>query len=273
MRVFVCVFMLVVCPVLARAGTFSVECVDNYDPCGGGSLSQDNAECDDFQDILKDAGFKKVWDFRDGEVWGNDFRDGASSGEFSDEASIFYYSGHGFCNGSPDHSSDPGISDRPVVCANTPIGGGNTVKMASESRWGSQSNGQGKARWMLFDASCSMTVEPNNNNGTVKRLAKGWGTVFRGLHLAVGSHGDAGHDILDSEDRGEDFAEDLTDGDTYTDAWMDDGLIDVEDGACAVTMAVGSSVSIATNRRDNETLFHSVSDSGHSFLAYSYSCE
>jgi len=136
-------------PTVAMAKTFTVECVDNYNACGGNSLSSDNAECDDFQDILIDAGHSKKFDFREGDVWGNDFRDKSPTEEFSDQADIFYYSGHGTCiSGLGD------TCDRPFTCANTSVGGNNTVVVASQSRWGSLSPNKGKARWMLLDASC-----------------------------------------------------------------------------------------------------------------------
>jgi len=121
-----------------------------------------------------------------------------------------------------------------------------------------------------------MMVAPNGSNAAnVSKLASGWLPAFNGLHLAVGSHCSATGDILDSEDRGEDFAEDLTDGDSYTDAWMDDGLIDVQDGACAVTMAGGSNVAVALNRMLLEGLNFSLPDLGGKakFLAFSFTCE
>src|SRR5262249_34957634 len=154
-------------------------------------------------------------------VWGNDFRDPGPTEEYSDEADIFYYSGHGNSNG-----------DEPSPCANIAVGGSNSVFINTQCRWGSSSPRKGRARWILLDASCSMQVVPNgSNNAIVSKLASGWLPAFDGLHLAVGSHCSPTGDIKDSEDRGEDFAEDLTDGDGYTNAWMDDGLIDVSDGA------------------------------------------
>jgi hypothetical protein len=272
MRIRVCLLAVAVClPGDADAKSFSVECVDNYDPCGGGSLSSDNAECDDFLDILKDAGHTKKWDWREDDVWGNDFRDKAPTEEYSDEADIFYYSGHGTCTGAQGTGCD-----RPFVCSSNSSAGNNTVVVASQSRWGSLSPNKGKDRWVLTDASCSMQVHPNgSNNANVSILASGWLSAFNGMHLAVGSHCSPSGDIQDSEDRGEDFAEDLTDGDSYTDAWMDDGLIDVEDGACAVTMGGGSNVNIALARMLGEGLSSVVSDTGGkaTFLAYSFTCE
>jgi hypothetical protein len=258
-------------PTGAMARTFSVECVDNYNACGGNSLSSDNAECDDFQNILKDAGHTKKWDWREGNVWGNDFRDKSPTHEYSDDADIFYYSGHGTCVGGQGATCD-----RPFTCANTPIGGNNTVVVASQSRWGSLSPNKGIARWMLLDASCSMQVAPNGDNAAnVSKLATGWLPAFNGLHMAIGSHCTKTGDILDSEDRGEDFAEDLTDGDSYTSSWMDTGLIDVQDGACAVSMAGGSNVVIAITRMVFEGLGFSLPDTGGkaTFLAYSFVCQ
>jgi hypothetical protein len=258
-------------PAAASARTFSVECVDNYAACGGGSLSDANDECDDIQDIMTDAGHTEKWNFRDGDVWGNDFRDKSPTEEFSDEAEVFFYAGHGTCVGGQGKTCD-----RPFTCANTPKGGNNTVVVASQSRWGSLSPNKGKARWMVHDSSCSMEVVPGGTNAaTVSRLATGWLPAFDGMHLAVGGHCSPTADMQDSEDRGEDFVEDLTDGDGFTNAWMDDGLIDVDDGACAVTMAGGSSSFIALTRMLFEGLSFSFNDTGGkaTFLAYSYVCE
>lgn len=257
-------------PAQGYARSFSLECVDNYNACGGKSLSSDNAECDDFQDIFIDAGHALKWDWREGNVWGNDFRDNSPTEEYSDETDIFYYSGHGTCTGAQG-----GTCDRPFTCTNNPIGGSNTVVVATESRWGIASPHAGKARWMLLDASCSVMVAPGGNNSAqVSKLATGWLPAFNGLHLVAGSHCSATGDILDSEDRGEDFAEDLTDGESYTSAWMDDGLIDVQDGACAVTMSGGSSFFVALNRMLLDALGFAFPDSGKAkFLAYSFVCE
>jgi hypothetical protein len=255
----------------ASAKTFSVECVDNYVSCVNQMLSSRNAVCDDFIDSLSDAGLTKKWDWRDGDVWGNDFRDSVSTEEYSDEADIFFYGGHGTCKGAQG-----GTCDRPFVCTNNSIGGSNTVVVETQSKWGSLSPSGKKARWVLLDASCVMQVVPSGTNSQiVSKLSSGWFGAFQGLHLATGSHCSPTGDIFDDEDRAEDYAEDLADGDTYSDAWMDNGLTDVQDGACAVIMAVGSTSSIAVSRRDNETLFHSVSDSGGSphSLAYRFTCE
>ena len=234
-------------------------------------LQNRNNVCDDFIDSMHDAGLTEKWDWRDGEVWGNDFRDKSATEEFSDEADIFFYAGHGTCTNGQGHNCD-----RPFVCTSNSLGGSNTVVIASESRWGSLSPNKGKARWVLMDASCAMQVVPNgSNNAIVSKLASGWLPAFNGLHLATGSHCSPTGDILDDEDRVEDYAEDLADGDTYTDAWMDNGLTDVDDGACAVSMGVGSNVNIALDRVNHESLFHTVNDSGGKphFLAYSFVCE
>jgi Family of unknown function (DUF6345) len=266
------VALAVLLPAHAQAKTFSVEGVDNYlsSACGKQMLSSRNDVCDDFIDIMTDVGLTKKWNWRDGDVWGNDFRDQSSTEEFSDEADILLYAGHGTCK-----NRSTGDCDRQFVCTDNSIGGSNTVVNGTESRWGSLSPNKGKTRWVLFDSSCSMEVVPNgSNNAIVAKLAT-WLPAFNGLHLATGSHCSPTGDILDGEDRVEDYAEDLADGDTYTDAWMDNGLNDVQDGACAVSMGAGSNVNIALDRMEHESLFHVVTDTGGKphFLAYSFVCE
>ena len=210
-------WLLVLCasvfsPAAAQAKTFSVEGVDNYLTCANQMLSSRNDVCDDFIESMTDVGLTKKWDWRDGDVWGNDFPDKSPTFEFSDDADIFFYAGHGTCTGAQG-----GTCDRPFVCTNNAAGGNNTVVTATQSRWGSLSPNKGKARWVLTDASCTMQVVPGgSNSAVVSKLASGWLPAFNGLHLATGSHCSPTGDILDGEDRAEDFAEDLSDGDTFT---------------------------------------------------------
>lgn len=66
--------LIVAFPAAVLARTFSVECVDNYDARGGPSISlnHDNANCNDVHDNFIGAGLSKKWDWREGDVWGND---------------------------------------------------------------------------------------------------------------------------------------------------------------------------------------------------------
>jgi len=84
---------------------FSTAGVNNYDSCSGNDLDHCIEQADAIRSVYEFAGFQGFTHWRNGDVWGSDFRD-ASSGDMasdggSDIPDIYYYSGHGTCQDPP----------------------------------------------------------------------------------------------------------------------------------------------------------------------------
>jgi hypothetical protein len=92
---------------------------------------------------------------------------------------------------------------------------------------------------------------------------------------------------LDSVDRGSQFAA-YTIGITLSippfidwwypqlsvgDAWMSTGIIDVQDGCCAVVLAAGNDRADAINRRENERVTSNWSKPTPNWFAWKWICE
>ena len=236
------------------ATSYSTGAVANYpsNPCGGPNLPLTIPEAASFRAWYSVARLPNVTRWENNDVWGSDFRDGASADEEpsggSDLPEVYFFTGHGSCQ-NPPKASDP---DFVITCSTN--GKPDATNIGTSSRWG---NGAGKLKFAFLDASCPMDLVSLGNN---------WFPPFRGLHIATGHSGDANHDTLDSSSRGSQFAL-LTVGfkvsvlgfpiDIFPElpatwAWMDTGLIDVQSQVCAVAIANDSTRSAAESRRDNE---------------------
>ena len=257
-RFFIFVVLLFVPVVLLAQPTYSTGGVNAYTPCGitpdlpWRILAADNAA-----GYFTAAHFPAVTNWRNGDVWGSDFRDGAGNNDAdpsggSDIPQIYLYAGHGTCQ-NPPVATDP---DFITVCGNQ--GAPNFDDIGAFARWGSASGG--RLQFLLLDASCPMDLVSIGNN---------WFPVFQGLHVATGHSGDAGHDTLDSPYRPAMFASFLVGGipgpfgsvfgSIFPQvpvgmAWMATGLEDVQSGVCAVVIAAGPTEAECEDRRDNERL-------------------
>jgi hypothetical protein len=211
--------------------------------------------------------FPLVTAWNDGDVWGSDFRDGNGTADSdpsggSDIPRIYFYNGHGICQGTPA-ATDP---DYIIVCGN--FGKPDLTDVGASSRWGSTSAG-GKLQFAFIDASCPMDLVSIGNN---------WFPVFSGLHVAIGHSGDATHDTLNSPDRGGAFAA-YTAGNAFFlpqlsvgDAWMTTGLIDVQSGTCAVAIAAGATEAECIDRRENERVTDGRSDPVPNWFGWMWVC-
>ena len=234
---------------------FSTGAVRDYARCGGSDLPETLEEARLLRSVYQGAGHIPVTWWENGDVWGSDFRDGPGDVEpsgGSELPDLYFFTGHGSCQNPPTSTSP----DFLVVCGN--FGTPDTVNIGTQSRWG---NGPGPLKFLIVDASCPMDLVS---------LAANWFPVFVGLHVAVGHSGTVNADTLDSSVRGYDFAQ-RTIGFAMTGdpfdfanwfipkqsvgwAWMDAGLIDIEDGCSPVAIAAGATEAEAVDRRDNEKI-------------------
>jgi hypothetical protein len=250
----------------ALAQTYSTEGVSSYNPCGiGPDLPLSVPEANLVNVIFALGGLTGVTNWRNGDVWGSDFRDGTDNDPNGGSDAVYFYAGHGICEAAPGNATD---GDFTVVCGN--FGKPDTTTIGSSTRWG---NPPGRLRFGLLDASCPMDLPS---------LANQWFPVLQGVHVATGHWGDTNHDTLDSVRRGSDFAfliarpsiirwliPDVSVGD----AWMWTGLEDVQDGTCAVALAAGSNQNDAIDRRENERISDNRGAPATTWAAWKWVCK
>ncbi len=257
----------------ARAQNFSTGAVNTYSTCNiNPNLELPIEEAKRFRDWYIAAGFPLVTRWENDNVWNTDFTDGpgkdmdASGG--SDLPNIYFFSGHGVCQ-NPPTATDP---DFLVTCSH---GVGGFTDIGASSRWG---NAGGRLQFAFIDASCPMDLISIGHN---------WFPPFEGLHIATGHSGNVNHDTLDSASRGEQFAMRTTGYQTtflgfvistvpaepVTWAWMDTGLIDVQDQVCAVAVANDATEAAAVNRRDNEFVFSGWGNPSGNWYAWRWICQ
>ncbi|HXI86472.1 MAG TPA: DUF6345 domain-containing protein [Parvularculaceae bacterium] len=236
----------------AGAQDYSTGAVDIYNTCGvGPDLPLTIPEAANVRSWYNLAHFPNVSRWENADVWNTDFTDGPGKDMEpqggSDLPNIYFFSGHGICQNPPAATSPDFIS----TCS----GGvnGNT-NIGNSSRWG---NSGGRLQFAFIDASCPMDLVSLGNN---------WFPPFQGLHVAVGHSGRTTNDTLDSSSRGGEFAARTVGARAtflgitiwtiprlpVTWAWMNSGLIDVQNQVCAVSIANDTTAATASNRRDNE---------------------
>jgi len=254
------------------ASNYSTGAVASYMAnCGvGPDLPLTIPEAANFRAWYDLGHFTRITTWQDGDVWGSDFRDGASADSNgsggSDITQVYFYTGHGICQ-NPPVATDP---DFIVVCGN--FGKPDITSIGASSRWGSASGGQ--LQFLLLDASCPMDLVSITNN---------WFSPFGGLHIATGHSGNAAHDTLDSASRGGSFASQTVGFSVgpitiipklpVTYAWMNTGLIEVQDQVCAVSVAAGATEAEAIDRRENEMITDNRSDPANNWLAWRWVCK
>jgi hypothetical protein len=259
----------------ARSQTrYSTGAVANYpaNPCGGPNLPLTIPEASNFRGWYSAAGLSLVTRWENNDVWGSDFRDGATAdlepSGGSDLPDVYFFTGHGICQNAPA-ATDP---DFLVTCSTN--GRPDTTNIGMSSRWG---NAGGNLKFAFLDASCPMDLVSLGNN---------WFNPFQGLHVAVGHSGNVTHDTLDSATRGGQFAAytvgykvhvvffdiELFPELSATWAWMTTGLIDVQSDVCAVTIANDTNLQAAGNRRDNEKVKSPMARPSGNWYAWRWTC-
>ena len=248
--------------------TFSTGAVRDYVPngCGGPDLPNTIPEADAFRAWYSLAGHTNISRWNNTDVWGSDFRDGATNDLEPQGGSglpnVYFYTGHGICQNPPLATSGDFIT----VCS--PTGQPNTTRIGTSTRWGND-----HLRFAFIDASCPMDLVSLMNQ---------WGPVFQGLHVSVGHSGTTTADTLDSSDRGSAFAARtaglpgmlgwLLPQQSVGDAWMATGTIDIQSGCCAVVTAAGETEADAVNRRENERVTSGWSNPAANWLAWRWLC-
>lgn len=261
----------------AATPTYSTGGVDVYVPCGAPNLQWRVSSANAVAAWFNIAGFPAVSNWRNGDVWGSDFRDAGTpndrdSGGGSDLPQVYLYAGHGSCQ-DPPGPTDP---DFITVCGNV---GPNFNDIGASAGWGSQSGGS--LQFLFLDASCPMDLISIGND---------WFPVFRGLHVATGHSGTVTHDTYDSQDRPASFAAYTVGGGEFDllglvsvpmilypplsvgDAWMAAGLEDVDSGVCAVAIAAGETEADAIDRREHERLTDGRSDPIPNWFGWRWVC-
>jgi hypothetical protein len=260
------VVLLGVAALAANAGAIVLSTGAINDYGGNSNLSHDIAEANDFRVWYLFAGNSVFTAWTDGNVWGSDFRDQGSPNDMdpsggSDRAQVYYYTGHGSCPASQTTTS---AVDFLITHGN--FGKPDTTHIVTDSIWG---NNGGALQFMLIDASCPTELPE------ITQLFP----IYGGLHMATGNSGDVNHDTLDSEDRGNEFGA-QTAGTPFWflpqlpvgDAWMNTGLIDVQDQVCAVAAAAGDTRDDAINRRENERVTSGWSNPSNNWMAWKWVC-
>jgi hypothetical protein len=250
----------------AASIVFSTGAVNNYG--GNGDLSLPIPEAEDFRFWYILAGNSVFSAWTDGNVWGSDFRDKGSPNDMepnggSDKAQVYYYAGHGTC---PNSQTTTSPVDFIITHGN--FGKPDSTHIPADSIWG---NSGGRLQFMLIDASCPIELPE------ITQLFP----IFGGLHLVTGNSGDAnGHDTLDSIDRGNALSIETAGGPFFFfpqlpvgDAWMNTGLIDVQDQVCAVAAAAGDTRDDAINRRENERITSGWGNPSNNWMAWKWVCK
>jgi Family of unknown function (DUF6345) len=263
MRRIIFFFCAAVLAAEACAIVLSTGAINDYG--GSANLSHDIAEAKDFRGWYTLAGNSVFSAWTDSSVWGSDFRDQGNPNDMdlgggSDRAQVYYYTGHGSCPASQTTTSPV---DFLITHGNPAIP--DVTHIVADSVWG---NNGGRLQFMLIDASCPTELPE------ITQLFP----IFGGLHMVTGNSGDLKHDTLDSEDRGNAFGA-QTSGFLFFpqlpvgDAWMNTGLIDVQDQVCAVAAAAGDTRDDAINRRENERVTSGWGNPSNNWMAWKWVCK
>lgn len=260
----------------AYAQNYSTGAVNIYHTCDvGPDLPNSIEAASGFRDWYNLAGFPIVSRWENDNVFNTDFTDGPGkdmdpSGG-SDVPNIYLFVGHGSCEAPPGGANDP---DFLVTCSHGAVG---FTDIGASSRWG---NAGGRLQFAFIDASCPMDLVS---------LGHDWFPPFQGLHIATGHSGSTTGDTLNSPSRPSEFAArtlgiyiisipGLPTGwiiipTPVTQAWMDTGLIDVQDGVCAVAIANDETRDAAINRRDNEMISPAFGRPSGNWYAWRWVCK
>ena len=203
------------------AREFALECSEDYSECGGTDLPD---ACDE-QVFLRSeiesslAIWSKGWDLREANAWPQDWweADTISGGldtSYMDaigKADFSFYAGHGTGAASePNGSWDLHMGyEANGECQATAPG---EMILGEQSPDGFGNNGDNE--YVMMDASCSMVI------GERQQVWENWGPgILMRSHQGMGYHGSPN----DADDRGEEFIENIDDGDSNRSAWLDAG--------------------------------------------------
>jgi hypothetical protein len=150
-----------------------------------------------FDRELRNAGHARSFYFSDQNCWSNDLKDTGFGGDdrnFADKVDLFWIETHGSQNSSGQAS----------LLYDTPRNDWRGVS----SGW--QLGEDFNAEWVMA-YSCKTAQLPGIAN---------WWNVFQGLHLYCGAWENM-YDGITTDECGEDVGDNLTDGDTVSESWID----------------------------------------------------
>ncbi len=234
---------------------YALECAETYSECGGDNLpnSCDNvfamrSEIDD--DLAPN--WIHGWLFTESSAWPQDWREAATTSggldtsfmDAIDHADLSVWSGHGTgAEREPNGSWDLAMGFRHNGACETTSP--SQMIMGEQSSDGFGNDGDNE--YVIMDASCSMV------NGERQQVWENWGPgILMRAHQGMAFHNSPD----DSDDRLEEFIENIDDGDSNNSAWLDAGE------SCFTfwcwnspsVMTFGSTSADANDRHSNETM-------------------
>jgi hypothetical protein len=256
-----CILTLLLLSEPARGINFDMACVERYSDASGFTSADDVSLTCDATDgfsvwfrLFSGHNLRFYW--QNTLVWPRDYTEDSFGGGDQIESDrpgsdLTVFSGHGSCQ-NPPAATSPDF----IITAKDGIGRApNFVNIVQSLRLGEFPGSgvfgsNGNLNVLMMNASCPMDLVSLTNQ---------WWPVFQGLHLAMGHSGTTTMDNLDSDEKlptvglylgGFPFG---FGGSSYRTAWMAAGLIDVQNGVCAVITGTGRTEAEAVSRRDTET--------------------
>jgi hypothetical protein len=201
-----------------------------------GNCKQNNLEyCDDqavgFLNSMGSHGHDKIFNWGDDNAWETDLRHpdfGGDSLNWGDNVHFYFHVDHG---GNWDNILHLSYSNPHNNC------------LSSSNQW---RLGRKLLKWFVV-AGCEGVLNTQGDH-----ISAVWGGPMQGVHLVLSFIGTS-HDAWWTDDLGEDFADDINNGDTIAGSWIDRAYsFWVDDDSIAI--AAGETRGDAINRRDQETL-------------------
>ena len=227
-----------------------VEWVNDFhnDSCEQNDLSYCDDQVVGFYNHMGNHGHVKVFNWGNDNAWETDFRHptfGGDSLNWSDDVHFCMVNDHGGNNAN-------------VVTFSFSKAHTNCSIASTKMRLGRKN-----LKW-LAALGCDAVLNTNASH-----IVACWGGPMQGVHIVCGFIGTAA-DSWWTSDLGEDFADDICDGDTIAGAWVSDAY-SFWTGDDSIAIAAGVSRDDAVNRRDHETLdWRDINVASTNWLAWKY---
>lgn len=227
-----------------------VEWVNDFhaDTCEQNDLSYCDDQVEGFLDHMGSHGHVKVFDWGNDNAWETDFRHpdfGGDSLNWSDNVHFCMVNDHGGNSNNVVSFSFSKAHDNCSVSSTT-------MRLGRKS-----------LKWMAA-LGCDAVLNTNADH-----IVACWGGPMQGVHIVCGYIGTAA-DSWWTSDLGEDFADDICDGDTIAGSWVSRAH-SFWTGDDSIAIAAGVSRDDAINRRENENLDWRDSDvASTNWLAWKY---
>ena len=235
----------------AQVRLYTLECAEDY-PSGVSDLPNSCDNTDGFDDVVEGfSGWARLFYWKESLAWPQDWMEtngssGLDANWVDDPVDLSVWSGHGTSGSSEPNGSwsmSFGRSRNGTRFATSP----DQIHLGEVGT--DPFGGNGRNRFVIMDASCS-AVE--GEIGAVWINGNGQGGIMMRVHQAMAFHDSPD----DSSDRLEDFADDVDDGDSNKESWLDNGE------SCFLFWCWNSPLIIsfdstgdgATNRHNNESL-------------------